>query len=401
MEERKIDINSIIGFILIFGILVFMLYQNQPSPEELEAQKAEQEQVETPKENLPKAVDQAEPVLPDPRDSTATAQYKNRLGAFAHTAAVDGVTTLENELLYLEIANKGGQIVTAKMKNFVAYDSVPIYLVKDGNAAFGIDFMTSDNRVLNTGQLYFEPELTNEGQGKVLSMKAKVAPDRYLEFRYGLKPDDYLVDFTVRSRGLEGTIDGSRPIHIDWKLRGIRHSKSIIYENRYTELTYNHEDGNISYLSAGGEDQENEKDVKWLSCRQHFFSVYLGANDPFASAELSSVDLVEEESETAGFTKDFGARIPLALEGGELSKNMFWYYGPTDAKVLAKYGDLDLDDAIPYGWGIFGWINRYVFTPFFSFLSGFLPAGISIIIMTILVRLAMSPVTYKSYLSEF
>ena len=92
--------------------------------------------------------------------------------------------------------------------------------------------------------------------------------------------------------------------------------------------------------------------------------------------------------------------MPLNIEGGELSKNMHWYYGPTDVKVLAKYEGLDLDDSIPFGWGIFGWINRYVFTPFYNFLSSFLPAGIAIILMTILVRLAMSPVTYKSYLSQ-
>ena len=88
------------------------------------------------------------------------------------------------------------------------------------------------------------------------------------------------------------------------------------------------------------------------------------------------------------------------MSGGELAQNMHWYYGPTDVKVLEEYEDLGLADSIPFGWGIFGWINRYIFTPFYSLLSTYFPYGIAIVIMTIIVRLAMSPVTYKSYLSQ-
>ena len=88
------------------------------------------------------------------------------------------------------------------------------------------------------------------------------------------------------------------------------------------------------------------------------------------------------------------------MVGGELSESMNWYYGPTDVAVLEQYKTLGLADSIPFGWGIFGWINRYVFTPFYGLLSGFLPFGIAIVVMTIIVRLALSPVTYKSYLSQ-
>ena len=110
--------------------------------------------------------------------------------------------------------------------------------------------------------------------------------------------------------------------------------------------------------------------------------------------------MVEEESKEVAFTKNFASSIPLALEGGEISENLNWYYGPTDVAVLSQYDEYELEDTIYFGWGIFGWINRYVFTPFYSFLSGFLPYGIAIIVMTIIVRLAMSPATYKSYLSQ-
>lgn len=402
MEEKKIDANTIIGFVLIFGILLFMLWQNQPSQEEIDAKKAEQELVDAKaKEAAP-----AEESLPATttvnfQDSTAVANYKSTIGAFGFTKASDATTVLENDLVYMKISNKGGQIVEARLKKFKTYDSIPVYLIKDGNASFGIDFSTSDNRVLNTKDLFFEPTLSDNGANKVLSMKAKVSQNQYLEYRYEMKPDEYLIDFSIKSQGLSNVINSSKPVDLDWKLKAIRHSKSIQYSNRYSELTYNYEDGKIDKLSdTSDKDEETEEDVKWLSYRQHFFSSILVTDKPFETATLTSENLVKEESHTQKFMKIYDSQMPLKIEGGELSYNMKWYYGPTDQKVLSQYKEIGLDDSIPFGWGIFGLINRYLFTPLFSFLSGFAPAGIAIIIMTILVRLAMSPVTYKSYLSQ-
>jgi YidC/Oxa1 family membrane protein insertase len=402
MEEKKLDINSIIGFILIFGILIFWFYQNQPTPEELEAQKAERAKVES--QVAEEEPGTAEPALEetkiDLQDSVAIADYKSAIGGFGFTSAREGTTILENEVLFLEVSNKGGQIVEARMKQFVTFDSIPIYLVKDGNASFGINFSTRDNRVLDSRDLFFEPSISKNGDNQVLSMKAKVASDQFLEFRYEMKPNEYLVDYTMRSQGLSRVINDAQPINLNWKLRGIRHNKSIQYENRYTRLTYRHEEDKISKLSESSDDEETENGVRWLSYRQHFFSSILATKTPFDTATLNSRNLVEEESKEAQVTKEFASVAPLKMEGGELSYTMNWYYGPTDIEVLAQYKDLGLADSIPYGWGIFGWINRYVFTPFYGFLSSFLPFGIAIVVMTILVRLAMSPVTYKSYLSQ-
>ncbi|MGB5461366.1 MAG: YidC/Oxa1 family insertase periplasmic-domain containing protein, partial [Eudoraea sp.] len=177
MEEKKLDINSIIGFILIFGILIFWFYQNQPTPEELEAQKTERAKVESQVIEEEPTVPQA--VLPetkiDLQDSVAIADYKNAIGGFGFTSAKEGTTVLENEVLFLEISNKGGQIIEARMKKFVTFDSIPVYLVKDGNASFGINFSTRDNRVLDSKDLFFEPSMSKNGDNQVLSMKAKVA----------------------------------------------------------------------------------------------------------------------------------------------------------------------------------------------------------------------------------
>ena len=411
MEEKKLDIKSIIGFVLIFGILLGWMYLRQPSEEELAAQKAQQEQLAAKQEaeqtaDLKANAKPKEPTL-NINDSTAVANYKKAVGEFGFTKTQEGSTLLENNVISLVISNKGGQIQEAKMKDFVTYDSIPVYLIKDGNADFGLNFTTNDNRVLDTQDLYFEPSLSNSGENKVLSMKAKVSNNQYLEFRYEIKPNDYLVDFTIRSQGLSGVFNSSKPLELKWDLKGIRHSKSVRYENRYTRLTYNHEDGKISKLSeSSDEDEETEEDIKWISYRQHFFSSILATDQNFKSAKLVSKNLVEEESKTIKFTKDYSTLASLNLQGGELNQSMYWYYGPTDVKTfesynkIDKYKDLNLVESIPFGWGIFGWINRYVFTPFYGFLSSFLPYGIAIIVMTIMVRLALSPVTYKSYLSQ-
>ena len=403
MEEKKLDINSIIGFVLIFGILLGWMYLRQPSPEELEAQKAQQEQLEAEKKEAEQIEEQltiAERPSVNLNDSTAVANYKSAVGAFGFTQAQESTTVLENDVLYIELANKGGQIVEARMKNFITYDSIQVYLVKDGNADFGLSFTTRDNRFLETQDLYFEPSLTNSGNNQVLSMKAKISNNQFLEYRYEVKPNEYLVDFTVRSQGLSSVFNTSKPIDLNWKLKGIRHDKSVQYENRYTEVMYNYEGGKIDYLSAGSDDDEIEEDVKWVSYKQHFFTSILASKKNFKTANLRSTNLVEEESKTIEFTKQFETSVPLDFTDGELSENLNWYYGPTDVKVLSQYKEYGLEDTIYFGWGIFGWINRYIFTPFYGFLSSFLPYGIAIIIMTIIVRLALSPVTYKSYLSQ-
>ena len=400
MEEKKLDINSIIGFILIFGILVYMMYQNTPSPEEIEAQKqAEQEQVEAEK----KESKQNEAVVTTSEDftnakvidSTERVALQNKVGSFAYALELEGdeVTTVETDVFELKFNRKGGQLAQVKLKKFVDYDSLPIYMVKDLNSNFNITFGTSDNRTLNTQDFPFQPSVSKSGDNTVVSMKLKVSETEFLEYRYELKPEDYMIDFSIRSQGLSNVFNTSQPIHLDWKQKGMRHAKSISYENRYTRLTYMHDTDRVEKLAQMGDDEETVDNVEWLSYRQHFFSSILVANDnPFSKVEMTSKNLVEDEEVDSLFTKFYTSKISLAYSGGELNKNLGLYYGPTDAKSL--------EESIPFGWGIFGWINKALFIPLFAWLSSILPYGFAIIVMTILVKLMLSFVQYKQFLSQ-
>lgn len=413
MEENKFDYKQFIGFALIALIGVFWLNTMKPSEEEAAAAAAEKTttaQVPTQSADATKEAVVAETTL-DLTDSTQLAKYKSASGAFGfnvENVSMDEVTTLENELLSLKISNKGGQIVEARVKGQLVkgqfeelktYDSLPVYLIKDGNSSFGLNLTTSDNRLINTKDQPFEPTYTENDSTKVLSMKLKVAADKYLEYRYEIK-DDYMVDFTVRSQGLNGVINASQPINMEWKLKSFRHAKSVTYENRYTDIHYEFEEGKDSYLGQAT-DEETITDVTWLGYKQHFFSSILLTDKAFKKATLSTENIVDAEmpEKEVEFLKQFGASIPLELNGGELNYTMDIYHGPTDYDILSGY-DRNLDEIVPLGWGIFGWINRYFLIPLFGLLSAFLPAGIAIIVMTILVRLLLSPVTYKSYVSQ-
>jgi len=410
MEEKKLDINSIIGFVLIFGILAYMLWQNQPTPEELEAQEKEkQEQVEA--EN--KAKEEKNTIVTTEedysaasvQDSTQLVNLQKEIGDFAYSASLrssnTNETVVETDVLSLKFNSNNGFLSEVKLKNFVDYDSIPIYLIKDNNTNFNISFATTDNRNYNTDdpRLYFQPTVTRSGENTVVSMKLKVSESKFLEYRYELKPDDYMMDFTIRSQGLNNVINSSQAVNLDWKLKGYRNDKSISYENRYTRLTYQHEGDKTDKLSPTGDDEETENDVAWFSFRQHFFSSILASDKPIKSANFSSENLMIEEETDTVYTKIFTAKFPLELSSGEISEPLKFYFGPTDQQILKTY-DIGLEDSIPFGWGIFGWINRFLFVPLFAFLSSFLPYGIAIVVMTILIKLLMSFVQYKQFLSQ-
>jgi YidC/Oxa1 family membrane protein insertase len=407
MEEKKLDVNSLIGFGLIFVILIYMFYINQPTAEEVAAKQLADREVEVQgnqdaSQNASNQTNLKELGVKDLNisDSTEVAKYKSSLGAFSYTSVVIGNSALENDFLALEVSHKGGQLVLAQNKKYNTYDSVPVYLIKDGNANFNISFTTQDNRLLQTKDLYFEPTLSSDGADEVLTLKAKISESEYLLFVYSLRADQYMVDFTVKSIGLSQLFNQAQPPSLDWQLKTIRHSKSVQYENRYTRLNYKFEEDKLDKLSDSSDDDSQEVAVEWVSYRQHFFSTILAVSPALEKVDFTSTNLIKEESKTAAYTKIYKTAAPLKFTAGELDYTMNWYLGPTDVAQLAQYESQGFEDSIPFGWGIFGWINRYVFTPAYTFLSSYFPYGIAIIVMTILVRLLMSPVTYKSYLSQ-
>ncbi len=397
MEEKKFDFNSFIGMILLAGVMLYWLNTQKPDEpvetnQEVTIDTSKTSQVEKDTTAVTKVIK---------TDSLQNIQYQNQLGAFAFSAVngKEGETVVENNKVKLVIDNKGGQIKVAEIKNYKTHDSLPLYMIKDNNANFNINFGTTDNRILNTKDLFFEPTVSKNGENQVVSMKLKVSDSQYLEYRYEVKPNDYMIDFAVRSQGLSNVINTSNPVQLDWTLDGYRHEKSMRTENdMYTYYYYKSED-EVDYLNKGNSDVVN--DLDWVAYKQHFFTSNLISNKPFNNATITSTDLVQDQERDTVYTKRFELKTPLAMTNGELNYDMKWFYGPSDYNLLKQYKDIGLDETADLGWGIFGFLNRVVFYPVFNALQGFIGNyGLIIILMTIVVRIIMSPLVYKSYVSS-
>ena len=392
MEERKFDPYQFIGFVLIAMILTWMLYVNKP-------EEGVNPAVETEKTEVASQPKEAPPIQLN--DSLQKINLRSTFGIFSNWMTDQGAAPqmLENKNLLIKVSPKGGLITLVRLKNYTDYLDQPLELVKEGNSQFNLKFITKDGRRLNTKDFYFTPQLSSKNGKQTLSLKAAIAPNQYLEYIYAIDAERFLVDFTIQSSGIAALLDSSEPAILSWETNAYRNSKSIDYEGRYTELTYGYDGDKIDYLSLSGSDEESPEEVRWVSFRQHFFSAILIPEKPVDQLTVTTDNLADERSLDQVFTKKFGVQIPLAYKSGEFGSHFEYYFGTTDYQTLKSY-DRDLESSIPLGWGIFGWLNRFIFLPLFGFLSSFLPHGIAIILMTIIVRLAMSPVTYKSYVSQ-
>ncbi len=392
MEEKKFDFNTLIGFTLIFGIVMYMMYK----PVDKQGVKANNTNQVT-ANNKPATKPTAAANLNANQSQAAPVAFGN----FVNTAAVAGFTTIENEVLVLKIANKGGYIAEARLKKherFKKNSKQLIELIKDNNSSLNLQLFTIDNRFLNTKDMLFEPILTKIGNKQVLTMRLKSGANEYLEYKYSVGAD-YMIGFDIHSQGLNKTVNTAKPINLEWNLKSFRNEKSVSYENRYTEIYFEKEDEKIDYVGQSEISEETPEQLKFVAFKQHFFSTILLTNTPIKNATLTSKNLVQDIAKDTIFTKQFAANLPLEFKNGELNQEMQFYFGPTDYDTLSAYNK-NIEKIISLGWGIFGWINRWLFIPIFGFLCGFIPYGIAIIVFTILIKLAMSPITYKAFLSQ-
>lgn len=381
MEDRRIDPLQIIGMLLIFGIFTWMMY-NQPVPD-----------LET-TVNDTAAVEQQEPV-----QVLATDTAEQDAPEAAAVSVVADTLSLQNDVLSIDISTKGGVMTRVALKDLVNYQDDPLYLINNDNSSLNIAFTTVLGQLFQTKFMMFTPSVSTTSAGQELRLRAPLDSDGYIELVYTLPKEGYRFGFEVVAEGIEGALDPTIPAAFSWRMDGFRHAKSAQYENRYTQLAYNHKADKYSTLSAAGDDDEDLKNVRWVSYRQHFFSSILIPENPFEVAAVMSSTITDEEEEESEFLKSFMTETTLPYSRNRFQANFDWYMGPTDYEVLKTY-DESLYESISFGWGLIGWINRSVFYPLFSLLSGVVPQGIAIILLTIIVRLVLSPVLYKSYVSQ-
>ena len=304
------------------------------------------------------------------------------------------IIVLENSNIKLEVSTKGAEIKKLLLKDFNNYNDDPLFLIDNNKSIFSFNIPVGRNSNINSQDLNYTAEIIDENLS--VKLKAEIDSRSELELSFFLSDNSSIVDFELDI--IDNTNSNYENVELIWGRDSFRNSKSIDYENRYTALSYGFENNKDSYLSVAGTTNKVIDNVNWVSFREHFFSSILILNNESNQVEISSEDLAGNDALDKKFTKRFLANIPLSLDSdNQLSFSM--YFGPTDYETLKEY-NLNLENSVPIGWGIFGWLNRFIFFPLFSFLTNYFSYGISIILMTIIVKVAISPLTYKSYLSQ-
>ena len=377
MEQNKFDPLQFIGFLLISAILMFWFYDNQSSMIQNQQISEAENLVEETTENL----------IKDDNLSSNNLKIDQRFE--------EEIISLENENILFEISTGGGEINKILLKNFSNYNDEPLFLVNDNKSIFSYNIPIGRNSVINSADLNYTYRIIKPDSEVVLT--GIIDEQRSLDLTFKLQDNSSIVDFDIKLN------DSNRSNNYDnveliWGRDSFRNSKSIDYENRYTVLAYGFEENKDSYLSIGGSTNKNINNVNWISFREHFFSSILILNDQVNDVDISSEDLASNETLDNKFTKRFLANVPLNLNSDD-SLSLSMYFGPTDYETLKEY-NLNLENSVQIGWGIFGWLNRFIFFPLFSFLTNYFSYGLSIILMTIIVKVAIAPLTYKSYESQ-
>ena len=376
MEENRFDPLQFIGFLLISGILMFWFYDNQSNM-------IENQQEEIVDDSQIEVVEQPSNIV----DSSYNDYEDN--DEFS-----EEIIVLENSNILLEVSTKGAEIKKLLLKDFSNYNDDPLFLIDNNKSIFSFNIPVGRNSNINSQDLNYTAEIIDENSS--VKLKAQIDSRSELELSFFLADNSSIVDFELDI--IDNTNSNYENVELIWGRDSFRNSKSIDYENRYTALSYGFENNKDSYLSVAGTTNKVIDNVNWVSFREHFFSSILILNNESNQVEISSEDLSGNDALDKKFTKRFLANIPLSLDSNnQLSFSM--YYGPTDYETLKEY-NLNLENSVPIGWGIFGWLNRFIFFPLFSFLTNYFSYGISIILMTIIVKVAISPLTYKSYLSQ-
>ena len=377
MEQNKFDPLQFIGFLLISAILMFWFYDNQSSM--IENQQ----------------LSEAETLV----DETYANSNKTE-NSISNNLKIDQkfeeeIISLENENILFEISTGGAEIKKILLKNFTNYDEEPLYLVDNNKSIFSYDIPIGRNSVINSADLNYTYQVIIPGSEIILS--GIIDEQRSLDLTFKLNKDSSIVDFLIKLNDSNRS-NNYESVKLIWGRDSFRNSKSIDYENRYTALAYGFEEKKDSYLSVGGSTNKNINSVNWISFREHFFSSILILKNQVNDVFISSEDLAGNETLDNKFTKRFLANVPINLDSDD-SLGFSMYFGPTDYETLKVY-NLNLENSVQIGWGIFGWINRFIFFPLFSFLTNYFSYGLSIILMTIIVKVAIAPLTYKSYESQ-
>jgi len=423
------DKNSVIGIILIIAVLFGFTMLNAPSKEEREMQQRRADSIAAVNQQRlleEQAVRMAEAARVEQENqvaSTADADYqslRNIYGTFASSVNGDDEEwTIENSVLKMTISRKGGMVKQVELKEYVTWDSLPLINFDGSQTDFNLSFALAENRAFNSNCHYFVPyvngnvyegphDLAVEGDSIVFSLRLFAdmpdgTPDleKYIEYVYTVRANDYMVGFDIKTVNMNDLVSYyANYMTIDWTADLLKQEKNVDRFNGST-IYYKPSNDDVESLDENKDDEEtvNAK-IKWISFKQRFFCNTLIAGNDFDNARMSVETKSNPKNEHYLKTMKVNLEFDYRTNESEKTIPMSFYFGPNKYKTLKAY-DLNLERQIYLGGWLVSWINRYIVIPVFNWLGSYgWNYGIVILVLTVLLKIILLPIAYRTYMSS-
>lgn len=394
------DKNTFTGLFLIMAIIAGSIYFLKPSDAELKKERLLQQQDSLKKAGLAKANTPAAAKFDTSKAAVKTVADSVTLKSPFGAASVgsEKLITIENQELLVKLNTKGGKVASVELKNYKTFDKKPLVLFSGDKAHFGLNF--NGDKKINTDEYYFTPNASDlkvaEKDSASITLRLSYSPTQYIDYIYSLKGTGFKLGLTIKPTGLDGVIANSSSVNLNWAASLHKQEKDMKQERQYTTVYYLNTDGVVDYLSETKDDQKeiSDKKMTWVAFKQHFFSNVLIAKNGISKSNLAAVTEVADTADVRQMKADL--TLARTADG---SVPLEFYFGPNRFNTLQKQGS-DLQKLVNLGWGPLKYINQFAVLPVFNFLNQFnWNYGLIILALTIALKLALSPLTYKSYLS--
>jgi YidC/Oxa1 family membrane protein insertase len=400
------DKNTVSGFILIFLVIIGFSYLNRPSKEQIEAQQRYLDSMAIVERQMAtqQILADESPDNGNSSDSLVADRLTAFYGDFAAAAqGEESLITLENEYLILKLTTKGGRVYSAQLKKYTNYEDNPLILFDKDESYFSATLVTTNNRIINTSDLYFE---AIDGSSLTTTFRLKAGDDAYLDFAYTLHPDDYMVDFNIIPHNLHNYISSQTgSLDLVWKQKIRQQEKGRKFEERYAQLFYKYLSDDVENLKETKDDSKSVPNkLKWIGYKDQYFSSALIAKENFGAGQLDSKyfksgDYLKDYSTSTSVDFDVRSNNPIELN---------YFFGPNDYDLLKSYDkikfegqDLQLEKLVYLGWSLFRSINKWIIIPVFDWLTGNIASvGLAIFVLTLIVKIVLFPLVYKSLMSS-
>jgi YidC/Oxa1 family membrane protein insertase len=396
------DKNTFTGLFLIMVIMGVSFFLMKPSEADLKKERIVQHDDSVKKGQIAKAA-----ITPIKKADTAKATATNKpvdsailKSPFgAATVGTEKLVTLENKDIRVKLSSQGGRVYSVELKNYKTFDKKPLILFDGSHNHFGLNF-TAGNNSINTDKLYFTPSANSlqvtGNDSSFVTMRLSYSATQYIDYIYSLKGSGFKLGLTVKPTGLDEVIANSSTINLDWEANMRKQEMDMPQERRYSTMYFIDSDNGVDYLSENKDDQKTitDKKLQWVSFQAHFFSGTLIAKQGFTKSSLAiSTDVTDTTH-----SKQMKADLSVA-KNADGTYPLEFYFGPVKYNLLKTQG-YHLEKQVYMGWGFLAYINRFSVLPVFNFLNQFTSNyGIIILVLTIILKLVLSPLTYKSYLS--